>query len=70
MVVTAAMRDASWFRKPGKARRYHVIKQGRAACGLIALFVKESAQPVHAVPEALRCKRNGCREAFREEGQQ
>jgi hypothetical protein len=64
MTVVATMRDASWFRRPGRARRYHVLKSGKAACGMCALFVMESEQPAHEVPEVLRCRRPGCRQAF------
>lgn len=66
MTVVAAMRDASWRRYPGRARRYHAIKNSRALCGMRALFVMEAAIPLKDVPQALRCRRPGCRKAFEE----
>jgi hypothetical protein len=64
MTIMAAMRDASWFRRPGRARRYHVLKRGCSACGVYALFVEETKLPANEVPPALRCRRPGCRQAF------
>lgn len=63
--VQAAYRDASWWPRPDTrtVKRGHVLREdGRAACGLVAAMCDpESAEDI---PEALRCRRAGCRERW------
>lgn len=57
--VFAGMRDATCFRNPGRAGRYHIQRgDGFAVCGVDG-FLHDAvhAQDVH---EVLRCKRSGC----------
>lgn len=62
----AAMRDASWWRCPGRAARYHILGSQieTAYCGTPALFCE--AIPGDEVPLDLRCQRNGCRQGWPE----
>jgi hypothetical protein len=56
----AAMRDASWFRKPGRAYVYHVVAEdGGAACNGAPL-VLHIARPLDQIDAALRCRRPQC----------
>lgn len=76
--LMAAMRDASWFRKPGRAGRYHVVIKRpdglEAACGQFA-FLQRDADAFRSrgaieraadVALVLRCRRNGCRQRWPE----
>jgi len=80
--LEAAMRDASWFRKPGRAGRYHVIVERpsglHAACGLFALLQQDAnafrsrgaIDNAMNVAPVLRCQRNGCRQRWPIPGQE
>lgn len=83
VVRLAATRDASWLNKPGRAARYHVqvpwgawvascragAVEGPESAGTV-LLVETSARPLDEVPEALRCKRAGCREHWPTTGEE
>lgn len=59
--VLASMRDASWYDRPGVARRYHVMMvDGGAGCSRM-LPLQEIATDARRVPESLRCARAGCK---------
>lgn len=75
--LVANVRDASWFNRPrhdalGTRRvdsvRYHVELdhpdkgEGWSACG--TAFLIEGGPAAHTVDAVMRCRRNGCRQAF------
>lgn len=68
----AAWRDASWYKKPGTAYRYHVVgdDSGSACSGMplilesVSIPVRDQTVPAESVAEHLRCKRRGCRERW------
>lgn len=61
--VFAGRRDASWFRNPGVAWRYHVQRSdGWPACGMVAFLT--AVIVASDVPANLRCKRRGCKERW------
>jgi hypothetical protein len=63
--VIAAWRDASWFRSPGVARRYHVLDDDRLAkCGLPGFLLSDDTLPARMVAPELRCQRNGCKQTW------
>ena len=68
--VLAAWRDASWWPKPGVAKRYHIIAEsGWAACNqktgmLCDLPGPGGPGPAARIPSQLRCQRNGCRQRW------
>lgn len=65
MPIMAGMRDASWFRKPGRAGRYHVDLDGYPACGvLLSPPGLTNRTEASEVPEVLRCARRGCAQAW------
>jgi hypothetical protein len=65
--VFAAWRDASWFRLPGVAKRYHVLDDnGEALCGLQGFLLSKDRLLAWRVNPVLRCQRNGCRQAWPE----
>lgn len=65
MTTRAAWRDASWFRYPGRARRFHVLRtDDSAACGLPGFLCVDGSRVVDDVPRELRCRRNGCRQLW------
>lgn len=60
--LQAAYRDASWWPNPdtSSVKRAHVLRaDGHAACGLVAFM--GDPEPADLIPEALRCRRGGCR---------
>lgn len=59
--MTAGMRDASWYAHPGAAARYHVWRDHHPACTPRAFLAEYTRIPAPDVPDALRCRRNGCR---------
>lgn len=60
MTLLAAMRDASFNRKPGKAVAYHVVAQsGLSCCG--RLLNEGTVLPASAVPASQRCQQQGCK---------
>jgi hypothetical protein len=62
----AATRDASWFRKPGYARRYHVVAgDGGSGCSGMPLVLELARRP-EDIEQWLRCGRRGCREKWPE----
>ena len=67
-VLMAAFRDASWFRYPGLATRYHVCAPGRqhlAACNPDAApLYGPSEVPASEVPQRARCRRPGCKKLW------
>jgi hypothetical protein len=65
MMAVAARRDASWFRHPSRAGRYHIVSRDgvRSACG-IPVLDEMSQRDARDIPEVLRCKRSGCRSAW------
>jgi hypothetical protein len=68
----AALRDASWFRSPGAASKYHVVSDdGGSACSGMPLVLETTGLPVRdvtvnagSVKAGLRCQRKGCRERW------
>jgi hypothetical protein len=60
--LQAALRDASWYRYPGRARSYHVwTGDGAPACRPVrVLLAKDSRIPAAETPGNMRCKRYGC----------
>lgn len=70
-MVKAALRDASWFSRPNvtSIKRYHVIHstEGTPLCGLQAVLCTEDSVDGKDVPQALRCQRPGCRQAWPKE---
>jgi len=68
----AAWRDASWYRKPGTASKYHVVgdDSGSACNGAplplesAGLPVRDQTVPAASVEEHLRCQRRGCKERW------
>ena len=67
--TVAARRDASWFVCPGVSRRYHV-SEGRemAKCNPRMMPLdRYSMTCADRVPKALRCQRNGCKQAWPKE---
>lgn len=64
-VALAAYRDASWVNNPDTRtpKRGHILRaDGRAACGLVAVMC--DPEPADCIPETLRCRRPGCRQAW------
>lgn len=61
----AARRDASRYRKPGRAGRYHIMIDGElgSRCGLVILDDSDVI-PAGDVAKVLRCRRNGCKQHF------
>ena len=58
-------RDASWSVNPGRGIKFHAKWNGFTACR--RLFVADfTALPAKDVPEILRCKREPCRTAFKQ----
>lgn len=77
----AAMRDASWYRYPGRAGRYHVLRgtnehgslesyvaDTESRCGIPVTVNDYETLAICDVPYSLRCRRRGCREIFEAEG--
>lgn len=70
--VRAAWRDASWYRKPGRPGRYHVVAEdGGSACRGFPLVLETPGLPVRdgtkaaaEVEEHMRCRANGCKERW------
>lgn len=69
--LMAALREATFFRKPGRARKYHIVVEGCMACAVRTKtnligrpVVEETAELATAVPEFMRCGRPGCRERW------
>ena len=62
--MRAALRDASWFRKPStrdELRVYHVVLGTKlAACGIPSLLLTETDRDAEEVSERQRCRRSGC----------
>lgn len=60
----AATRDASWFRNPGRAHKYHVVSSnGGSVCG-IAILCDFTEAFADSVPAPMRCARAACKKAF------
>lgn len=68
----AALRDASWYRSPGRAGRYHIVggDGGSECCGMPLILEDTGIAPRDmtvdpaAVEEFLRCRRYGCKERW------
>lgn len=60
----AAMADSSWFARPSGGRRFHFMLGGKAGCGYPTLADGDMASSAETVPEGLRCRKRGCREAW------
>jgi hypothetical protein len=70
----AALRDASWHRRPGKSLQRHIVlnDEWHAACSPVKpgrqwprmLLVDYTAVPASEVLEVARCMRPGCRERW------
>lgn len=76
-LLRAAMRDASWYAHPGRARRYHVIPateetgsleafkaETPSGCGITLTVTDYDTIAVGDVAAHMRCQRRGCREAW------
>ena len=67
---TAVQVDASWYRNPQTSggRVYHMLRPGtsnsdeRVACGKYAMFAGHT--PARMIDNAIRCQRNGCKQAW------
>lgn len=75
MDARAAMRDASWWSNPGRATRYHIIDTRKgsvgsyvadvmARCGTPMIVNDYTLTRLTEVPQALRCKKNGCKQGW------
>jgi hypothetical protein len=65
--LLAAQRDASWFSsgRGGNGGVYHVMTpDGLPLCGQRTLLIDDRAVPAGDVEPMLRCRRNGCRQAY------
>ena len=62
--LEAARRDASFYRKPGRAEVDHIVMtDGFSGCGNVVLYV-EGCMDAENVPENDRCMRRGCKERW------
>jgi len=63
--LQAAFRDASFLNNPDTRtpKRAHVLNEdGTPRCGLMAMM--GDPEPADQIPDNLRCKRPGCRQAW------
>lgn len=67
-LLMAGMRDASWFRKPGRAGRYHIEDRGSPACGVLSPPGLVDLMEAADVPLVLRCGRRACAKWWPTEG--
>lgn len=59
VVRLAARREASFYRSPGRATKYHLASAatpGASACGLVKLILQDGI-PENHVPPVLKCKK-------------
>jgi hypothetical protein len=64
----AARRDASWYRKPGRSWKSHIVAEdGASACRGFPLILeststppRDATVPAASVQEESRCRANGC----------
>lgn len=76
-MIRAALRDASWYNRPGRASRYHVIPATeetgslgafdaatRSSCGLPVTVADYATVALEDVAKHMRCQRRGCRERW------
>lgn len=67
--VRAARRDASWYRKPGRSWKSHIVAEdGALACRGFPLVLetvsvppRDMTVPAASVQEESRCRANGCK---------
>ena len=61
----AARRDASWYNSPGQSFVYHIwTSDGCPRCNSGVFLSTETRQRAGSIEPELRCKRNGCRQAW------
>jgi hypothetical protein len=60
------LRDASFLNCPGHSGRYHFFDENRnAMCGQMMMPYMETGTHPSEVPAVLRCRRNGCRQLWK-----
>ncbi len=64
VLLMAGMRDASMFKCPGRAGRFHIINHvtNVPACGVLSPPGLVDIQSPDDIPAVLRCRRRGCAE--------
>lgn len=61
----SATRDASWFNKPGRAYKRHVVAgDGGSACCGMPLVLDYGVEEAARTEGNLRCQRRGCKERW------
>ena len=69
--LVAALRDNSFYRSHGLARRFHIVTdEGFSACGRVAVMYDEPEGAAKDIDTSMRCKHPGCQRYFHEADKQ